>query len=352
MIAVAGDGVAQLAVRPLIGVLVAALIVSEPRRRPLLIAAACSTMLVSAAVLHGQPVPASVGLCALVGGEAVAIAWLIRRTIDGPFALDRVSHTGALIVWSTLVPMAGGALGASLSLLGDLPLSTAWRSWWLAHALGILLAAPLGVAALSDRAAFARLARPGKALEAVLVFTGGTLVAATIFGEAVDPLLRVPAYVLPFLLWAAFRFGPAGAAAAIFIVSFIGLWNAAQGQGPLALAGATAANQVLRSQGSATIAAVSILFLASVVAERKRVAQEIAVLLAALQKAHAEVKTLQGLIPMCAWCHKVRDDAGFWQQIEAYLDARVDATFSHSICPACTERARDEIASHATNAGI
>lgn len=91
------------------------------------------------------------------------------------------------------------------------------------------------------------------------------------------------------------------------------------------------------------VAAVSLLLLASVVAERKRVAQENAALVVQLQQALLEVKTLRGFIPICAWCHKVRDDAGFWQQIEMYLDARTDATFSHSICPACALDAGDEI---------
>ena len=81
------------------------------------------------------------------------------------------------------------------------------------------------------------------------------------------------------------------------------------------------------------------------VAERKRLAQEDAALVAELQQALAEIKTLRGFIPICAWCHKVRDDSGFWQQIEVYLDARTDATFSHSICPTCAAEAREELAS-------
>ena len=66
----------------------------------------------------------------------------------------------------------------------------------------------------------------------------------------------------------------------------------------------------------------------------------------------AQLKTLRGFIPICAWCHKVRDDAGFWQQIEQYLDTRTDATFSHSICPACADEAHDEIASHGLSGRI
>lgn len=59
--------------------------------------------------------------------------------------------------------------------------------------------------------------------------TGGIVVAVSIFGDGLDPLARVPAYVLPFLLWPVFRFGPGSASAALFIASLIGLSNAAQG---------------------------------------------------------------------------------------------------------------------------
>jgi CheY-like chemotaxis protein len=54
-----------------------------------------------------------------------------------------------------------------------------------------------------------------------------------------------------------------------------------------------------------------------------------------LQTALDEVKTLSGLLPICAWCKKIRDDAGYWQQIENYIKAHSDAQFTHSICPDC-----------------
>jgi ligand-binding sensor domain-containing protein len=49
----------------------------------------------------------------------------------------------------------------------------------------------------------------------------------------------------------------------------------------------------------------------------------------------ARVKVLRGLLPMCAWCKKVRDDGGYWNQIEAYLAEHSEADFSHGICPDC-----------------
>ena len=63
-----------------------------------------------------------------------------------------------------------------------------------------------------------------------------------------------------------------------------------------------------------------------------------------LQAALAEVKTLSGIIPICAGCKKIRDDKGFWNQVEAYIQTRSLATFSHGLCPDCTERLYPELA--------
>lgn len=54
-----------------------------------------------------------------------------------------------------------------------------------------------------------------------------------------------------------------------------------------------------------------------------------------LQKALSEVKTLRGFLPICAYCKKIRDDKGYWNQIEAYIRDRSEAEFSHGICPDC-----------------
>lgn len=54
-----------------------------------------------------------------------------------------------------------------------------------------------------------------------------------------------------------------------------------------------------------------------------------------LTRAAAEIKSLGGLIPICAACKKIRDDRGYWQQVESYISAHTDARFSHGICPEC-----------------
>lgn len=56
-----------------------------------------------------------------------------------------------------------------------------------------------------------------------------------------------------------------------------------------------------------------------------------------LQEALANVKRLSGLLPICASCKKIRDDEGYWHQVEVYIHTHTEADFSHSICPDCTE---------------
>lgn len=57
-----------------------------------------------------------------------------------------------------------------------------------------------------------------------------------------------------------------------------------------------------------------------------------------LEKALAEIKTLTGLLPICATCKKIRDDKGYWNQIENYIESHSQAMFSHGICPDCANR--------------
>ncbi len=62
-----------------------------------------------------------------------------------------------------------------------------------------------------------------------------------------------------------------------------------------------------------------------------------------LEKALSEVKTLRGILPICSYCKKIRDDDGYWNQVEIYVQKRSDADFSHGICPDCMkEHYKDE----------
>jgi PAS domain S-box-containing protein len=77
---------------------------------------------------------------------------------------------------------------------------------------------------------------------------------------------------------------------------------------------------------------------AQLFAERKRIEEEREKLIGDLQKALSEVKTLKGIFPICASCKKIRDDKGYWNQVEVYIRDRSEAEFSHGICPDCMKK--------------
>ena len=62
-----------------------------------------------------------------------------------------------------------------------------------------------------------------------------------------------------------------------------------------------------------------------------------------LEKALAEVKKLSGLLPICSHCKNIRDDKGYWNQIESYIREHSDAEFSHSVCPICAKKYYSEL---------
>jgi DNA-binding NarL/FixJ family response regulator len=78
--------------------------------------------------------------------------------------------------------------------------------------------------------------------------------------------------------------------------------------------------------------------------ERKQAAAERERLIQELQSALIQVKTLKGLIPICAGCKKIRDDHGYWKELESYISTHSDAQFSHGFCPECASKLFPDIA--------
>jgi hypothetical protein len=66
-------------------------------------------------------------------------------------------------------------------------------------------------------------------------------------------------------------------------------------------------------------------------AEQRRLIDE-------LQSALTNVKMLRGLLPICSWCKRIRDDKGYWQAVETYLEGHSQAAFTHGICPECLRK--------------
>jgi len=71
---------------------------------------------------------------------------------------------------------------------------------------------------------------------------------------------------------------------------------------------------------------------------RKQAEKEREALIANLEKAISDVKKLSGMLPICASCKKIRDDKGYWKQIESYIKEHSEAEFSHGLCPECAKK--------------
>jgi PAS domain S-box-containing protein len=80
------------------------------------------------------------------------------------------------------------------------------------------------------------------------------------------------------------------------------------------------------------------------VTEQRQQQEEHLRLIQDLSDALAQVKTLRGLLPICAWCKKIRDDRGYWQQVEFYVEDHSLAEFTHGICPECKKKATPQYA--------
>jgi len=71
---------------------------------------------------------------------------------------------------------------------------------------------------------------------------------------------------------------------------------------------------------------------------RKRAEQELKHTVARLEETMKTVKQLSGLLPICASCKKIRDDQGYWNRIESFIESHSEAQFSHGVCPECAEK--------------
>lgn len=149
------------------------------------------------------------------------------------------------------------------------------------------------------------------------------------FGLRIGPLYVVPAGLM------AWKYGPwVGTFSALVLTAAwhsVEFWNA----GALLTAMDTNWNLLVRLATLVSVALASAWAQASLERQR-RLALE-------LREAMDKVKTLEGLLPICAWCRKVRDDKGTWEQIEAYIEKNSNATWTHGICPDCRKRMLDDL---------
>jgi len=205
-------------------------------------------------------------------GNTVALvvaAAVLRRLTVGRGELDRVVDVVALVVCALLAAVISGAVGPlALRIGGVITAEELWRvtrTWILGDASGVLVVAP---ALLTWIATGTGGVRRRDLVEGAVV-----IVALVVLAE-LPPQREVPYIVFPVLLWAALRFGPRGAAAAILVVCSITVWNTAHSDGPFVRGSLT--DSLLATQLFIATAAITSLVLAAVTAERARVARALA----------------------------------------------------------------------------
>jgi two-component system, NtrC family, sensor kinase len=244
--------------------------------------------------------------------------------------------------WGLLMCLVAATVGvttlylAGFAALGSYGLN--WWTWCLGDTVGVLLLTPLVLAWRSgpeDGWRVGGLAEAGVLLGVLLVVTWWVFGGWNPLG--VDSRFLVYLTVPP-LVWGAFRFGLLGATLGLVVVTGIAVWGTAQGQGPFVRESLN--ESLLLLQTFIGVLAVTVLVLVGVLAERRQAERAQARLIERLQQALNEVNTIRGLIPICAWCKRIRNDAGAWQQLELYLGEHSEAEFSHCMCPECAETQR------------
>jgi signal transduction histidine kinase len=194
---------------------------------------------------------------------AVLLRRVSRRYGDPLESVDGVVRMCLALTVATAVSATIGALSVRFAGVVDThSLAAVWRTWWLGDVCGALIAVPLAIAWARPFAGVTR----QRALEGV-VMIGTTAVLADVASSTPRSLAYL---AFPGLIWAALRFGQRGATLTIVLVSAITIWNARHVNGPFHFHSIT--RSVLSTQLFITVATLSTLALAAVVAERERFA--------------------------------------------------------------------------------
>jgi signal transduction histidine kinase len=204
--------------------------------------------------------------------EIVVGALLIRRLIGRRAALDRAEQVGGLLVALGIATAISATVGTTSMLLGlvieESEALTFWRTWWLGDTAGALVVLPLALAWVPE---------PAAAWRRICTWQGALMIAAVAgLGALAFSIERPVAYIVfPALIWAAFRFGPAGATLSIAIAAGVAIGFTANEAGPLSTQPINL--RTLSVQVYIVVAALTTLFLSAVVIERERSAGELAI---------------------------------------------------------------------------
>jgi integral membrane sensor domain MASE1 len=238
---------------------------------PLLSAAFLADVLHAEILTHA--LEKSLGYASAYFACLLLVSFTLRRWMGEPVRLEAVSR---VMLFVLIAPVGGNLLAAAFGALvsmrfGATDFLQTLRVWWISDALGILLIAPLVLAWADFRPSALRRIRAKPAAEASACFAGLILVSHWAFsaqpvpGGGVPPLTH---FIIPFLVWAALRFGTRGQSAAMILLSAISVWDTIHGLGPFSAAFVQPERSVLYLQMFLMVAAVMTLLGSALMRER------------------------------------------------------------------------------------
>jgi PAS domain S-box-containing protein len=223
----------------------------------------------------GNSLPASLGFALANLLEGALSAWTLVYLCKTRLTFEYTWQVAALLIVAVAINGLTALLGAAVSaLLLGAPWLAAWKVWWVADGLGMLLVTPLLVtwATGSNRLRFTSLRQlaEGALLISTLAFFAWLLFGP--FTTAESPLLR-NYMIFPFLIWLAFRFSPRGMTSGLLVTAVIAVWGTLQGYGIFGFSGQTASEHLVSVQAFLCVASLSGLLASAMVAEHKRSAE-------------------------------------------------------------------------------
>lgn len=220
-----------------------------------------------------QSLPISIGYSTTYLGSLCLTAWILRRLIGTPVRLDRVRK---VLLFVLVAPVGANAIAAGLGALissvfeAQSYLQTL-RVWWVSDVLGLLFVAPLVIAWADVDLEEFRGTSLRRWAEAAACFGGVAVAAHWAFGAQHVPGSAVPPvmhFIVPFLIWAALRFGPRGQSAAMLLLTAISVSETMRGYGPFSAAFVQVDRSVLYLQMFLGVAAIMTLLASALTRER------------------------------------------------------------------------------------
>lgn len=257
-------------------ILTATLLLTPPRRWWLYLLAPLPAHLL-AEMPAGWPTSLILSLFVTNCSEAFIGAACLRAISDAPTRFDTLRRVLTFVLAVGLfAPFASSFLdAAAVASLHDERYWLVWRTRFFSNVLTALTLVPAIVVVITSGRAWLRALSARRILEAAFLSVAFLVVGITCFDTRADgpwPILSSPhasiAFFLPFILWAAVRFGPGGASLSLLMTTLIVIWAAAHGRG--AFAPAPASDSVLALQILLSVSAVPLLCLAGLTQERKR----------------------------------------------------------------------------------